>query len=563
MEQTGRERVEQGSFIIVLTDAIGHVKYVNSTFTQVTGYTSEEIQGVHLRDLMELSPEQYQAIWEVLTSGRPWEGELSGKKKEGEPYPAFASILPIKDQEGAISHFLMVKEDLSQRRRQEETIRRLAYYDVITNLPSWKLFKDRLNIVLAHAHRNQEMLAIMFLSLQEFKRTVDTLGHALGDRLLKDVASRLTSSLRESDTVAYPGGDEFTLLLLGIAQVRDAVTVAQRVLKILHPSFRVNGHELQVKANIGIALYPNDGEDAQTLLRNADLALRQAAEQGPNTYQFYTPTMNARAFERIALENSLNRALERGEFRIYYQPQVDLHTGQIVGVEALVRWQHPDLGLISPMRFIPLAEETDFIIPLSEWILRTACGQIKAWQEAGFPPLRVTVNLSARHFMHKDLIKMTDKILTETGLDPHCLVLELTESTIMQSAGMAPKTLRKLKERGVLLSIDDFGTGYSSLSYLKRFSIDALKIDQSFVRDLPVDQDDVAITAAIIAIAQTLNLKVIAEGVETQEQLSVLRSYRCDEIQGYYFSRPMSAEAITQLLQEGRRLTLGEGPPVK
>jgi diguanylate cyclase (GGDEF)-like protein/PAS domain S-box-containing protein len=559
MEQTGRERVEQGSFIIILTDATGHVKYVNSTFTQVTGYTSEEIQGVNLRDLMELSSEQYQAIWEVLTSGRPWEGELSGKKKEGEPYPAFASILPIKDQEGAISHFLVVKEDLSQRRRQEETIRYLAYYDAITNLPSWKLFKDRLNIVLAHAHRNQEMLAIMFLNLQEFKRTVDALGHALGDRLLKDVASRLTSSLRESDTVAYPGGDEFTLLLLGIAQVRDAVTVAQRVLKILHPSFRVNGHELQVKANIGIALYPNDGDDAQTLLRNADLALRQAAEQGPNTYQFYTPTMNARAFERIALENSLNRALERGEFRIYYQPQVDLHTGQIVGVEALVRWQHPDLGLISPMRFIPLAEETDFIIPLSEWILRTACGQIKAWQEAGFPPLRVTVNLSARHFMHKDLIKMTDKILTETGLDPRYLVLELTESTIMQSAGMAPKTLRKLKERGVLLSIDDFGTGYSSLSYLKRFSIDALKIDQSFVRDLPVDQDDVAITAAIIAIAQTLNLKVIAEGVETQEQLSVLRSYRCDEIQGYYFSRPTSAEAITQLLQEGRRLTLEEG----
>ncbi|HWP47937.1 MAG TPA: EAL domain-containing protein [Candidatus Limnocylindrales bacterium] len=559
MEQTGRERVEQGSFIIVLTDATGHVKYVNSIFTQVTGYTSEEIQGVNLRDLMELSPEQYQAIWEVLTSGRPWEGELSGKKKEGEPYPAFASLLPIKDPEGAISHFLMVKEDLSQRRRQEETIRRLAYYDVITNLPSWKLFKDRLNIVLAHAHRNQEMLAIMFLNLQEFKRTVDTLGHALGDRLLKDVASRLTSSLRESDTVAYPGGDEFTLLLLGIAQVRDAVTVAQRVLKILHPSFRVNGHELQVKANIGIALYPNDGEDAQTLLRNADLALRQATEQGPNTYQFYTPTMNARAFERIALENSLNRALERGEFKIYYQPQVDLHTGQIVGVEALVRWQHPDLGLISPMRFIPLAEETDFIIPLSEWILRTACGQIKAWQEAGFPPLRVTVNLSARHFMHKDLIKMTDKILTETGLDPRYLVLELTESTIMQSAGIAPKTLRKLKERGVLLSIDDFGTGYSSLSYLKRFSIDALKIDQSFVRDLPVDQDDVAITAAIIAIAQTLNLKVIAEGVETQEQLSVLRSYRCDEIQGYYFSRPLSAEAIAQLLQEGRRLTLEEG----
>lgn len=558
MEQTGRERVEQGSLIILITDSNGNVEYANLKFTQVTGYTAEEIRGINLRNLIELAPKQYQSIWEILTSGTPWEGELSGKKKEGEPYPAFASILPIKDREGMISHFIVVKEDLSQRRRQEETIRYRAYYDTATNLPSWMLFKDRLSIVLAHAHRNQEMLAVMFLNLQELKRTVDTLGHALGDRLLKDVANRLTSSLRESDTVAYPGGDEFSLLLLGIVQVRDAVTVAQRVLKILHPSFRINGHEVQIQANIGIALYPNDGEDAQTLLRNADLALRQATEQGPNTYQFYTPTMNAKAFERIALENSLNRALERGEFMIYYQPQVDLHTGQIVGVEALVRWQHPDLGLISPMRFIPLAEETDVIIPLGEWILRTACEQSKAWQEAGFPPLRVTVNLSARHFMHKDLIKMTDKILTETGLDPHRLVLELTENTILQSAGIIAKTLRKLKERGILLSIDDFGTGYSSLSYLKRFSIDALKIDQSLVRDIPADPDDVALTAAIIAIAQTLNLKVIAEGVETQEQLSVLRSYRCNEIQGYYFSRPMSAEAVTQLLQEGRRLTLEE-----
>jgi len=429
----------------------------------------------------------------------------------------------------------------------------------LTNLPNRTLFNDRLALVLAHAHRSQEKLAVMFFDVDRFNTINETLGHATGDQLLQGVAQRLTSCLRESDTVARMGGDEFMLLLPGITQGEDAGRIAQKILEALKPSFNFHGHELYITASLGIALFPEDGEDTQALLKNANTALHRAKEQGRNNYQFYTPAMNATALERLALENSLRGALERGEFMIYYQPQVDLHTGQIVGMEALVRWQHPELGLISPMNFIPLAEETDLIVPLSEWVLRSACAQNKAWQTAGFPPLRVTVNLSARHFRHKDLVRTVDRLLRETGLDPNYLELELTESIVMENAETTVTTLRQLKEMGVHLSIDDFGTGYSSLSYLKRFPIDTLKIDQSFVQNVPADSDDAAITTAIIAMARNLKLKVIAEGVETKEQLCFLRSYQCDEVQGYLFSRPVSAGTFAQMLHEGRYLTMGQG----
>ncbi len=446
--------------------------------------------------------------------------------------------------------------DITERKQAEEIVRYLAYYDALTGLPNRMLFNDRLTLAIAHARRNKQKLAIMFLDLDRFKTINDTLGYAVGDRLLQGVAERLKNYLRGEDTLARLGSDRFMLLLPGIIQVEDVAKIAQKLLEAFKRPFHFGDHELYVAASIGITLYPNDGEDIQTLMKNADTALYRAKEQGRDTYQFYTPSMNATALERLKLENSLRRALEREEFVIYYQPQVSLSTGEIVGVEALVRWQHPDLGMVPPMQFIPLAEETGLIVPLGLWVLREACAQNKAWQKSGLPALCMAVNISARLFKQPDLVETIARILKETQLDPNYLELELTEGTIMENAEAAIKTLHQLKEMGVHLSIDDFGTGYSSLSYLKRFPIDTLKIDRSFVWDITTDPDDAAITVLIINMAHNLGLKVVAEGVETKEQLEFLRSHHCDLFQGYLFSQPISAEAFIKLLQEERRLPL-------
>jgi len=442
------------------------------------------------------------------------------------------------------------------RQQAEETINHLAYYDALTGLPNRALFNDRLAMALVQAQRHQRKLAVLFLDLDRFKTINDTLGHAMGDRLLQGVAQRLTSCVREGDTVARLGGDEFMLLLPGIEHVEDVAKIVQRVLEVLKPSFNFDGQEFHITSSIGIALYPNDSEDAEALLKNADTALHRAKEQGRNNYQFYIPSMNATSFERLILENNLRRALERKEFVLYYQPQVSLLTKRIVGMEALLRWQHPELGLVPPRKFIPLAEETGLIGSLGEWVLQTACAQNKAWQEVGFPPLRVAVNLSAHLFRQQGLVETVARVLKETRLNPHYLELEVTEGTLMENAEATVSTLRKLKEMGVHLSIDDFGTGYSSLSYLRRFPIDTLKIDQSFVWDISSDPDDATIARLIIAMAHSLKLKVVAEGVETEEQLSFLRFHQCDELQGYLFSKPVPAEAFTQLLQEERRLLI-------
>ena len=446
--------------------------------------------------------------------------------------------------------------DVTERKRAEERLSYLATHDALTNLPNRTLFIDRLEQAVSRAPWRKRLVAVLFLDLDHFKRINDTLGHNLGDLFLKAVAERLKGCVREGDTVARMGGDEFTVVLADIAETRDVPKIAQKVLDAFSKPFRVDGHELFTTTSVGISLYPNDGDNAEVLLKNADAAMYRAKEEGRNNYQHFSPAMNVRALEHLALENNLRYALEREELLLHYQPQVDLKTGRVIGMEALLRWQHPDLGLVSPAQFISLAEETGLIVPIGEWVLRTACAQNKAWQEAGLSPVRVSVNLSGRQFFQKNLFEMISRVIRETGLDPNSLELELTESFLMKKAESNIATLRELSAMMVRLSIDDFGTGYSSLSYLKHFPIHSLKIDQSFVRDITTDPDDAVIVTAIVTLAHSLCLKVIAEGVETKEQLEFLRSLQCDVMQGYLFSRPLPAEEATKLLTDKVRLSL-------
>lgn len=457
---------------------------------------------------------------------------------------------PLRNARGEVIGAIETLEDITGRRKAEQTLQHQAYHDALTGLPNRMLLNDRLTLTLAHAHRSQQMVALLFLDLDRFKKINDTLGHNVGDRLLQAVAKRLTALVREGDTVARMEGDEFILLLPGIARAEDVARIARRILEAFKHPWMLDGQELHITASIGIALYPGDGEDAETLLKNAGIAMYRAKKQGRNNYQLYNQIMNVRTTKRLALGNSLRHALEREEFVVYYQPQVNISTGEITGVEALVRWQHPDLGLLSPAEFIPLAEETGLIIPIGEWVLRTACAQNKAWQDAGYRPVTVTVNISARQFQQQNLVETVGRVLKETGLDPHYLVLEITESAAMQNADLTIATLRSLKEIGIHISIDDFGTGYSSLSYLKYFPLDTLKIDGSFVQDLTTDPNNAAIVTAIITMAHSLKLKVIAEGVETQEQFTFLKQQKCDGIQGYLFSEPLPAGAFEKMLMQ-------------
>jgi diguanylate cyclase (GGDEF)-like protein len=465
-------------------------------------------------------------------------------------------------------HSLLVAKRLHENQLEELVRQRtaelnhLAYHDALTDLPNRVLFEDRLTQALILAERNRQTLGILFLSLDRFKKVHDTLGRAIGDRLLQKVAERLRSSAHQGETVARFEGDEFALLLtqIGGTEGEDVVEVIFQINESLKLPFVIDDHELFITVSVGITLYPDDGADAQTLLKNADAALYRAREQGGDNYQFYTADMNAKAVKRLALENSLRRALERSEFEVYYQPVLDINNRKIVGMEALLRWHHPELGLVQPAEFIPLAEDTGMIIPIGEWVLRTACTQSKAWQEAGFAPLSLAVNLSARQFQQQNLADVVLRILLETGLNSHDLELELTESSIMKNAESAVRTLGELKEMGVKIAIDDFGTGYSSLGYLKRLPIDTLKIDRSFVCDVTTDPDNAALVMTIITLAHNLRLKVVAEGVDSEEQLSFLHLLRCDEWQGYLFSKPLAVEAFEELLSQGHNLAFSKQP---
>ena len=441
--------------------------------------------------------------------------------------------------------------DITARIKAESEIHHLINYDTLTGLPNRSLLHDRLRQAIAQAAQDRHMVWVLCLDLDRFKGVNDTLGHRSGDKLLQEVARRLAACVRESDTLARLGGDEFVVVLNGVVSEKGASIVAKKILALIAEPIPIDDHELYTTASIGIAAYPMDGEDGHTLLKHADLAMYKAKELDRNNFHFFSHDMNIKVMERMMLENSMRKALERDEFFLVYQPQVDARSGRITGVEALLRWNHPDMGLLTPDRFIYLAEETGFIVPLGEWVLMTACRQNRAWQKLGFPPLRVAVNLSGKQFGQHRLDEMISAILLETGLEPEWLELEITESAIMRNADQNIAILRSLKEKGISLAIDDFGTGYSSLSYLKHFHITRLKIDKTFVQDITTNPDDAAIAEIIIAMAQTLKLNVIAEGVETRAQLEFLSTHTCFEMQGYLFSRPLTTDKFVYLLRDG------------
>ncbi|MHB8255288.1 MAG: putative bifunctional diguanylate cyclase/phosphodiesterase [Acidiferrobacter sp.] len=427
----------------------------------------------------------------------------------------------------------------------------LAHHDALTDLPNHILLQDRLSQAIELARSQGRQLAVMFVDLDQFKHINDSLGHAVGDKLLRSVAQRLVDSVHQMNTISRQGGDEFMLLLPQIEHAEDAATVAQKMQEALAQAHYINRHELHITASIGISIYPNDGQDAETLIKSADTAMYSAKESGRNTYLFFESAMNARAVERQSIESGLRRALERQEFVLHYQPKIHLQSGAIVGVEALIRWQHPERGLLSPTQFVSIAEDYGLILPIDRWVLRTACFQARAWAQAGLPPITVAVNTSAPEFCAMDFIENIHTTLANTGLEPCYLEIELTESTLMRNAESTNSMLHALTDLGVKLTVDDFGTGYSSLSYLRKFPIDTLKIDQSFVSQMMSNPDDAAIVSAVISMAKSLRLRVIAEGVETAEQCAFLRARQCDEGQGYYFGHPMTAEALATLLQTG------------
>jgi len=439
-----------------------------------------------------------------------------------------------------------------ERKKADERMTYLAQYDALTGLANRSLFKELLSQALARAERAGKHVALMFLDLDRFKIINDSLGHDAGDQVLKVVAERLRSRMRKSDTVARLGGDEFTVILEAIGTVQDATNVAQELLHIVGQSIMVQDQEVFVTPSVGIALYPQYGKDPETLIKNADMAMYRAKRQGRNMYRFYTTETNGKASQHLAIESSLRRGLEREEFLLHYQPQIDMNNGRVVALEALLRWQTPERGMIQPDDFIPLAEENGMIVLLGEWVLRTACRQNQEWQHAGLPPISVSVNLSARQFRQRNFVETVSRILKESGLDPQYLDLELTESLLFESNGATKSRLKELKELGIRISIDDFGTGYSSLSYLKAFPIDTLKIDRTFVGDIPMSEEDSAIASGMIALAHGLHMKVTAEGVETLAQLDFLRERGCDAIQGFLMSPPVPAEEIGPCLQRSQ-----------
>lgn len=539
---------------IVITDAQRRVLSVNRAFLELTGYTPDEVLGTecHIFGPAHLDAAFYQGMWAAIDMTGHWQGEIWDRHKSGATYPCRLVVNSVHDASGAVSNYIAIYSDITERKQVDAQIRHLAQHDALTGLPNRLLLQDRVDQALLQSTRHGLQVALLFIDLDRFKVINDTLGHAVGDELLDAVGRRLRSCVRAVDTVARQGGDEFVIVLPEIVRPDDAAQIAGAVLTAMATPFLVRDYELHVTPSVGISVYPADGDNVQALMKNADTAMYHAKSSGGNAYHFYAARMNETAFERLVMENDLRRALERNEFVLHYQPQVELTSGRLVGVEALLRWQHPQHGLVAPRLFIPLAEETGLIVPVGEWVLREALRQARCWQEAGAPPFRMAVNISSRQFWRGNLRDTVEQVLRDTGVPASVLELELTESVLVRHETETVALLKHFSDMGVLISIDDFGTGYSSLSYLKRFPIHKLKIDQSFVRDIHEDVDDAAITTAIIAMARGLNLRVIAEGVETRAQLDFLHGLGCHEAQGYFLGHAVPAAALEPTVVAGR-----------
>ncbi len=535
---------------IVVTDGAGHIISVNPAFTAVTGYLPEEVLGRNPKVLKSgrHGEDFYRALWETIAACGQWQGEIWNRRKNGEIYPEWMNISAIFDACGSPVYYVAVFSDISLVKQNEERLHRLAHYDALTGLPNRVLLTDRLHQALAHAQRNGTQVGLLFLDLDRFKLVNDTLGHRAGDQLLQEVALRLESSVRAEDTVARLGGDEFTVIVPNLHGPAGAANVAEKIIEALAAPFHLQGQDIFATASIGIALYPLTADSPESLIKHADIAMYQAKEQGRNNYLYFRRGHDEQSRDLFELENGLRHALERGELRLVYQPEVEIETGRIVAVEALLRWKHPERGDIPPSEFIPVAEDTGMIGPIGEWVLREACTQNRDWQDQGLPPIRVAVNLSVRQLRHVRFAEKVAEILDETGLDADWLEVELTESTVMLHAKETMGILWQLKSMGIRLSIDDFGTGYSALNYLKRLPVDTLKIDRSFIEGLEHDSNDQAISDAIIALGNSLKLRVVAEGVETEHQLGFLRQHHCCDAQGFLFSTPLDGDALASLM---------------
>jgi diguanylate cyclase (GGDEF)-like protein/PAS domain S-box-containing protein len=540
---------------VLITDTDAKIIAVNKAFTKITGYPENEVLGRDPSILKSGLHDSgfYSAMWSSLQRDGEWKGEISDRRKNGEIFPKWQTISAVRDDNGKLTHYVSVFSDISQLKESAKKLHDLAHHDTLTGLPNRLLLNARLEHTLQRAGRDGNHVAVLFLDLDNFKKINDSLGHPVGDYLLQQVAKRLLACVREDDTVARLGGDELTIVLGSMHDARFAAKVAQQILDALSEPFQLERQEVFVSASIGISIYPQDGRDSTALLKNADAAMYVAKNEGRNRYHFYAEELTIRASKSLALETQLHRALEREEFLLHFQPQVSLRSGKIVGMEALVRWQHPEIGLVPPAEFIPLAEENGLIGAIGKWVLRTACAQAKAWQNNGLSPVRISVNLSGRQLEQANIVQEVHDALQDTGLDPAYLELELTESAVMKRAEHAAEALDGLRALGTTVAIDDFGTGYSSLSHLKRFSVDRLKIDRSFVRDIPQDPNDVALARAIVALAKSLGLSVVAEGVETEAQRDLLTSINCDEMQGYLFSAPRPASELESLLSAPAR----------
>ncbi|OIQ82787.1 cyclic di-GMP phosphodiesterase Gmr [mine drainage metagenome] len=533
---------EQSSEGIIITDAQCNIVSINKAFTEITGYGEAEVLGrnPNLLSSGRQDDDFYRAMWQTIDGQGSWAGEIWNRRRNGDVYPEWLSISRTLDADGAPSHYIGIFSDITQHKAADEHIHWLAHFDTLTGLPNRVLLADRSKHALNQAQRSGESLALMFVDLDHFKNINDSLGHRVGDALLIEVARRLTTQVRAQDTVARPGGDEF-ILILPATDAGGAAHLARKLIEAAAQPYQVETYDLTVSASIGIAIYPDDGSDIDTLLKCADTAMYSAKRAGRNSFHFYTSEMQSRAARLMQLENALRRARRDGQLQLHYQAQGSLQDGRVVGAEALLRWQHPELGMISPAEFIPLAEDSGQILEIGEWVLQTAVRQCQDWIDSGLGAITVSVNLSAVQFRHPHLSERVMEIVDEVGLAPQYLELELTEGATMSDPLAAIAVMDRLHQHGIRMSIDDFGTGYSSLSYLKRFKVYKLKIDQSFVRDIAVDPDDKAIVGAIINLAGSLGLKTIAEGVETEEQRRFLRDQGCDEIQGYLYSRPLPA----------------------